>query len=598
VAGFRRSDWGAVQKPPSLTIRVAAIFLGALAIARAAGGANGAAGPATELDWWPMALGMAGGLALFLFGMEQMTAGLKAAAGSRMKDFLARFTTNRVSAAATGAAVTAVIQSSSITTVLLVGFVSAGLMSLTQSIGVIMGSNVGTTLTAQLVAFQVDKLALLLLATGFATMSFARRDRAKQVGGIVLGLGLVFFGMGMMSEAMHPLRSYQPFIEWMGQMENPLLGILAGLAFTALVQSSSATTGVVIALASQGLISLTVGIALIFGSNIGTCVTALLASLGKSREARRVAIAHVLFNVLGVALWLAFIPQLADLVTSLSPQSPELTGRQRLAADLPRQVANAHTVFNLVNTLVMLPFAGLLGRLVVRLTPDRPAKTEPLTRFLDDKVIEVPSLALQQVRLETGELGALVRGMFDHAADAFDGKPDALLEVSRQEQRSDALQREIIRYLGRLRKEDLTDADSAEFQALMASINDLESIGDVICDDIAPIADRVRVLGPSDTMREMLDGLAKSVVLAFDETLQALHDQDPEVASTVIARKQEMARLYDQVFEHQQRRFLESTEDRVDIYRLETDLADKLRRIYSLAKRIAHRVNHLSENPN
>lgn len=578
-----------------MTIRVAAILLTAMAIARASGA--GAAEPLTTLDWWPMTLGMAGGLALFLFGMDQMTAGLKAAAGNRMKDILARFTTNRVSAAATGAAVTAVIQSSSITTVLLVGFVSAGLMSLTQSIGVIMGSNVGTTLTAQLVAFQVDKLALLLLATGFATMSFARRDHAKQIGGIVLGLGLVFFGMGMMSEAMHPLRSYQPFIEWMGQLDNPLLGILGGLAFTALVQSSSATTGVVIALASQGLISLPAGIALIFGSNIGTCVTALLASLGKSREARRVAIAHILFNVLGVALWLAFIPQLAELVTAISPQSPDLSGRQRLATELPRQVANAHTVFNLVNTLIMLPFAGLLGRLVLRLAPDRPVKTEPLTRFLDDKVIEVPSLALQQVRLETGELGALVRGMFDLAAGAFEGKPDALLEISRQEQRSDALQREIIRYLGRLRKADLTDADSADFQALMTSINDLESIGDVICDDIAPIAGRVRKLGPSDTMREMLDGLAEIVLLALDETLQALRDQDPELAATVIARKGKIAALYDQVFEHQQQRFLESTEDRVDIYRLETDLADKLRRIYSLAKRIAHRVNNLSDLP-
>ncbi|NNL99110.1 MAG: Na/Pi cotransporter family protein, partial [Gammaproteobacteria bacterium] len=270
-----------------------------------------------------MVMGLLGGLALFLFGMEQMSDGLKAAAGNSMKTLLGRLTRNRVTAALTGATVTALIQSSSVTTVLVVGFVSAGLMTLPQSIGVIMGANVGTTVTAQIVAFKVEEAALLIIAVGFAMLFLSNNDRVKQYGNIIMGLGMVFFGMSTMSEAMEPLRTYQPFIDLMAKMENPLLGILAAAVFTAMVQSSSATTGIVIAMASQGLITLAAGIALIFGSNIGTCVTALLAAFGKSTEAVRVACVHVLFNVAGVLLWVMFIPQLAGIVAAVSPASPE-----------------------------------------------------------------------------------------------------------------------------------------------------------------------------------------------------------------------------------------------------------------------------------
>jgi len=240
-----------------------------------------------------------GGLALFLFGMEQMSDSLKAVAGEKMKTILSKLTTNRVSGALTGALVTAVIQSSSVTTVLVVGFISAGLMSMSQSIGVIMGANIGTTITAQIVAFKVTKYALLMISVGFTMLFFSQQHKIKQYGGMLMGLGLVFFGMGVMSEAMHPLRSYQPFLDLMVNMSNPLLGILVAAAFTALVQSSSATTGIVIVMASQGFISLPAGIALAFGANIGTCVTALLAAIGKPREALRAAAVHVLFNVLG-----------------------------------------------------------------------------------------------------------------------------------------------------------------------------------------------------------------------------------------------------------------------------------------------------------
>ena len=312
-------------------------------------------------------MGLIGGLAIFLYGMEQMTDALKLVAGSGMKNLLAQLTTNRFKAAFAGAFVTAAIQSSSVTTVIVVGFISAGLMSLSQSIGIIMGANIGTTVTAQIVAFKVTKYALVLVAAGFAMLFFLKNEKMQHYGHMIMGLGLVFFGMELMSGATRPLRTYQPFIDLMQQMDNPITGILISAAFTGLIQSSSATTGVIIVLASQGFISLEAGIALIFGANIGTCVTALLATIGKPREAIQAAMVHIVFNILGVVIWFGLIGHLSQLIRAISPVATHLEGISRLAAETPRQIANAHTVFNIVNTLIFLGFTAPIGRLVQRL---------------------------------------------------------------------------------------------------------------------------------------------------------------------------------------------------------------------------------------
>ena len=271
-----------------------------------------ATGSESDMDWGVMGMQLFGGLALFLFGMEQMADALKAVAGERMKNILAKLTANRFMGATTGAFVTAIIQSSSVTTVLVVGFITAGLMSMSQSVGVIMGADIGTTITAQIVAFKVTKAALLMVGVGFSMLFISKQDNIKQYGAMLMGLGLVFFGMSVMSDAMKPLRTFQPFLDLMIQMENPLIGILIAAAFTGLIQSSSATTGIVIVMASQGFITLPAGIALAFGANIGTCVTAMLASIGKPREAVRAALVHVMFNVAGVLIWVFFIDQLAS----------------------------------------------------------------------------------------------------------------------------------------------------------------------------------------------------------------------------------------------------------------------------------------------
>ncbi len=380
-----------------------------------------ASAPDGAIDWWTMGMKLFGGLALFLFGMEQMADALKAVAGERMKVILAKLTTNRFMGAVTGAFVTAIIQSSSVTTVLVVGFITAGLMSMSQSIGVIMGANIGTTITAQIVAFKVTKIALLMVAVGFSMLFFSKQERIKQYGGMIMGLGMVFFGMSVMSDAMKPLRSYQPFLDLMTSMENPLIGILIAAGFTGLVQSSSATTGIVIVMATQGFITLEAGIALAFGANIGTCVTAMLAAIGKPREAVRAAVVHVLFNVFGVLLWVGFIPYLAQFVTMLSPAHPELSGIDRLAAEAPRQIANAHTVFNIANTLIFIGLTGQFARLVEWLVPDRPVEEEVIiqAKYLDEELLDTPSLALGRVRLEIGHMGDRVREMLQKILPAI-----------------------------------------------------------------------------------------------------------------------------------------------------------------------------------
>jgi phosphate:Na+ symporter len=278
-----------------------------------------------------------------------------------------------------------------------------------------MGANIGTTITAQIVAFKVTKYALLMVAGGFGMLFFSKQEKIKQYGGMLMGLGLVFFGMSVMSDAMSPLRSYQPFLDLMTRMDNPLIGILVAAAFTALIQSSSATTGIVIVMATQGFISLPAGIALAFGANVGTCVTAMLASIGKPREAVRAAVVHVLFNIFGVLLWVGFIPYLAEFVTWLSPAHAGLSGTDKLAAEAPRQIANAHTVFNIANTFIFIGFTSQFARMVEWMVPDKPVEELIIAqpKYLDEELLETPSLALDRVRLEIGHMGERINKMVE-----------------------------------------------------------------------------------------------------------------------------------------------------------------------------------------
>jgi phosphate:Na+ symporter len=490
--------------------------------------------------------------------------------------------------------VTAVIQSSSITTVLVVGFVSAGLMTMVQSIGVIMGANIGTTFTAQIIAFDVAEYALLLVAVGFAVVFAGRRKRTKHRGLVVLGLGLVFFGMGIMGEAMAPLRDYEVFIRLMSRMESPGLGILVGALFTALVQSSSATTGVVIVLATQGFITLPAGIALAFGANIGTCVTASLAALGKPREAARAAGVHILFNVVGVLIWLPLVHQLADLVTWISPQSPDLTGLARLAEETPRQIANAHTIFNVANTIVFLPFVGLLSKTVLRLVPDRPEE-DPVAkaRYLDLELVQTPALAVDRARLEVLNMGDHVRAMLVRVLPAvFQGEQEDLEELRAMDEAVDRLHGQIVMYLGRLTRENLSNSDSQELLSILEAANDLEAIGDVIETNLVTqgLARLERGISVSKATREVLEGFGGRVLRAFDLAIQAVSQRSPQAAEAVVAMKEEVNRLVESASLHEVGRLLADEPNRLEAYTLETDIIKSLKRVYYFSKRMARGV--------
>jgi phosphate:Na+ symporter len=545
-----------------------------------------------QLNWLKMMMELFGGLALFLFGMDQMSEGLKAAAGDQMKTLLSKLTKNRFMAAITGAFVTAVIQSSSVTTVLVVGFVSAGLMTLSQSIGVIMGANVGTTITAQIVAFKVEEAALVMIAAGFAMMFLSKKESVQQYGNMLMGLGLIFFGMGIMSDGMSPLRSYEPFIQLMGSMERPLFGILVAAAFTALVQSSSATTGIVIVMASQGFISLPAGIALAFGANIGTCITAILSSLGKPTEARRASMVHVIFNVAGVLLWIAFIPQLAQLVTQISPVAEGLSGTAKLAAEVPRQIANAHTIFNIANTLIFIGFTTQFARIVERLVPEKAEEEKAIIKpkYLDDDLIETPSLALDMVRLELGRLASITDDMLRDIKAAFQQREgNKFDQIARMDDQVDILHADITAYLRKLSVQNLTEQENDDLLVYLRANDDLERIGDVIETNLVEMGQDVIRSGvtENETSRVILESLYEQVRRALGAVRAIVVERDEIAAQDILHMKDDIDRFVLQALQVQAQRLKVEGTDNIDITKFENELIDSMKRIYSLARQIA-----------
>lgn len=539
-----------------------------------------------------IAMGLIGGLALFLYGLDQMSDALKLIAGNGMKKVLAKLTTNRFTGAIAGAFVTAIVQSSSVTTVLVVGFISAGLMSLTQSIGIIMGANIGTTITAQLIAFKITHYSLVLVAIGFFMLFTSKRKKVRHYGNMIMGLGLIFFGMQLMSNGTEPLRTYEPFINMMRHMDNPFWAIVVAAIFTGLVQSSSATTGLVITLAAGGFITLDAGIALVFGANIGTCITAGLAALGKPRDAVRAAMVHVVFNIAGVVIWFAFIPQLAEFVTWLSPVSPELGGAARLAAETPRQIANAHTVFNIANTVLLIWFTTPLGWLVQRIVPDRVDGEVDIAKpkYLDPILLQTPALAMDIVRMELGRLGAAALHMMRGAMDTvLHGSAEDIKTLEELDNNVDALHGAVITYLGRLSQENLSDRQSEQLHDYLAAANYMENIGDMIETNLLDAGKRrLRTnLDVSPKTEELLRALSKEVTRATERSIRAIVSNDLDSAREVTESKPEVNRLASIAEIHLSRRLTADEPNRLAVYRLESEIMEYLKRMYYYAKRIA-----------
>ena len=425
-----------------------------------------------------MALALFGGLALLLYGMHLVGEGLQRAAGGHLRQLLTTMTRNRLAAVASGALVTAIIQSSSATTLMLIGFVSAGLLSFRQALGVILGADIGTTFTVQLLAFKIQDFALLLVGAGFALTFFARRGVPKSVGQAVLGFGFIFLGMKVMTDGIAPLAQNDLARQVLAAFaESPLLGLVAGAGLSATMASSAATLGLTLSLAHQELLTLPGALPVVLGANIGTCATALAASLRSSSDARRVAVAHIGFKVLGVALVFPFVEPLAAVVA-------------QTAADPARAIANAHTLFNVAISAVFLPFAPLAARVISAIVPEEERGDNPFrTRYLDDRYLDQPALAIGQATREALRMGDVAQSMLRDAMTVLRTDNQELLEaVEQRDDQLDYLEREIKIFLSRLGREAMS-ADLAQKEiALISFIGNLENIGDIIDKNLMELA--------------------------------------------------------------------------------------------------------------
>ena len=543
----------------------------------------------TEFNPLTMTIELLGGLALFLYGMEKMTDGLKAAAGQQMNALLEKLTGNAVLGAITGAIVTAVIQSSSVTTVLVVGFVSAGIMTLVQSVGVIFGANVGTTVTAQIVAFNTTALAYPLIAVGFFMSFVWKQGVIRHYGAMLMGLGLIFYGMAAMGSAMAPLRTHEGFAELLQSLKNPVLGMLAGALFTALVQSSSATIGLSVVMATQGLLSLPAGIAILFGAKIGTGITAILAAIGKPRDAKRAAAVHVLFNVLGAVIWLPFIPQLAGLAEMVSPVAAHLEGVERLAEEVPRQIANAATIWATANTVFFLPFAGLFATMAIRIIPDRPVEEKAVIRplYLDDELIQVPSMALERARMELGHMAELIEGMLAKVRPAVSSGD--LGELSQQHEQVVVLREAVFRYLQHVGRAEFSDAEADEHARLVAAIGEIETMSAAISRELVPLAQDLAETNvtPSRETADLMARLFATIQASAQAALRALVAQDEAAARKVVASRDAILELTSGFYRLQAGRLATDDPDRLVKHRVQLEMLDRLRRLYSVAEHMA-----------
>lgn len=542
------------------------------------------------LNWFEMSMQLLGGLALFLYGLDMMIKGLLAVAGEKMKNFMSKLTTNRITGAISGAVVTGVIQSSSATTVLVVGFVSAGFITVTQAASIIMGANLGTTMTAQIVAFKVTNLALLMVAFGFLMSFLDRTSKQKSLGQLIMGLGLVFFGMNVMGDGMAPLKSYEPFLELMQELQNPFYGILVGFIFTALVQSSSATIGIVIVMAASGLITLPAGIALAMGADIGTCITAILAALGKTRDALRAALIHVSFNVLGVVIWLPFLGTLAALAIAISPS--ELHSINAISQDIPREIANANTLFKLSALLLFLPMIPLFVWFVYKLVPVLPEEShskeiKPL--FLDDSLASSANLAFGNLRMELANFKDEFAKFFAHVIRYSENTQLSQLAFEDNSLvRLKHYQKAILEYLGKISRADLDEAQQAYYVKMITLVNTLSIILETIDYNLLKTKHEAisLKLKPSKTMEELMDTLAKEVAKAIDNALVSLHDDQADKAVLVVTAKPTINHLIEQALAHQAKNF-QATEDRMQIFRFEMQIVEGLKTLFFEAKRIA-----------
>ncbi|NLI21068.1 MAG: Na/Pi cotransporter family protein [Clostridiales bacterium] len=484
------------------------------------------------------------GLGLFLYGIEEMGSGLEKAAGHKMQRLLEVLTKNKVLAVLVGAVVTGVIQSSSATTVMVVGFVNAGLLPLTKAIGVIMGANIGTTVTSLMLSVKLD-FGVIFAAIGLLLMLGGKRSTLKMLGQIFMGLGVLFVGMETMSTAMKPMQNWEGFRIMMTEVSNPVLGVLVGALLTALIQSSSASIGILQALAGSGLITLHGSLFILYGQNIGTCVTALLASIGANKTARRAAVVHLLFNVIGAALFIV--------ITLTLPF--EQWVRQMAGDNLRLQIALAHVSFNVTTTLILLPMSSLLEKLSFLVVRGKDKLEEPMRlTYFDDRLFSTPPIAAKQLFREVIRMGDLVKANLDYAMKYFFSEKELPLEeFNNREKVIDYLNAEVTAKMIELRGLTLTSRDIHLMGSLFHVVNDLERIGDhavnIVEIGTSRRKEKTRFSAKADHEIEVLYGIISAML---DQSIEIVREQiiDPEVIARVEANEAEVDRLCEELADH------------------------------------------------
>jgi phosphate:Na+ symporter len=466
-------------------------------------------------------LSMAGGLGLFLFGIRTMGDGLENAAGAKLKRMLEVLTGNRFLAVLVGFVVTAIIQSSTATTVMVVGFVNAGMMTLAQAVGVIMGANIGTTVTSLLIALNFSSVAAASVLVGVILMLASKKTLVKNLGSIFTGFGLLFLGIDLMSDSMAPLRESAGFMNFIVAVSDSplrsLFGILLGIVMTAVLQSSSASVGVLQTLAMQGLVPLKFSVFVLFGQNIGTCLTALFSTVGAKKNSKRAAVIHLLFNLLGTGMFI--------LIALLTPYIEWI---EKISSDPMAQIAISHIVFNVVSTVVLFPFAKLLVKLSCLIVPGKDdSESEMHCRFIDDRLLNTPPFAVMQVGKEVARMAKLARDNFETSAYALINRSDKdLNKVMEKEEVINYLNHHITSYLVKLNALDITDSDSDYIARVFHAINDIERVGDHAT-NLAEAAERNIGDGLtfSDAARDELNQLCGSVITLLDRSIEAFDRQ-------------------------------------------------------------------------
>ncbi len=481
-----------------------------------------------------------GGLAVFLFGLQFLSDALKKAAGSKLRELIGKLTMNRFLACGVGVFTTSIIQSSSMTMVTLIGFLNAGLIELEQAIWVMLGAEIGTTITAQIVAFKIGLMFMPIIAIGFFLNFFSKNQKLKLGGSIIFGFGLLFLGMWLMSSGVKPIVKDPIASQLLASFaSNPLLGVIAGAVFTAIIQSSSATTGLVIAMGSVGAISLPAAIALSLGANVGTTITGLIASLGSRLSSKRLAVAQASVNIIGVALFFPFIYQFSSLIALTSP-------------DLPRQIANAHTVFNVIVTAVMLPLAGILVWESKKIIRGKEPKLESGLKFVNKNVMIVPSIAIDQVRKEVERMASVALKMLKLSQRAllkYDTVHTAILVE--KEELLDKLKFELFVLLEELDKKDISNLDRREIAVLKGHVIDIERVGDHANNlfELAQSMEKKKARFSSSQRRE-LEEYFKLAIEAFDASFKAIKTGEKKYFNKVFENEASLDSLQEKTEEH------------------------------------------------